>query len=627
MTQTRWSNHRFVRFLGDRFASSAKKGLRLLDALLSRDTRRAELLVHLGADLTAVDELGRTALHVAVDTRSSLIALLVAKGAHVDAKNQYGLTPLLAVLNHIPLNNRIAEELIGAGADVHASDEEGRTPLHHVLWRGRLSLARLLVERGADVNRMDKSGDAALHYALRSIDIHDAKFHRLLIEKGADVNLPDQHGNTPLHVALSTGWRAHAELFARAGATVNPGDPNNGIDLVYAAKLDLLPIARVLVAKGAPLDAKDKGGSTALGYALAFSHLEIARLLIDSGADVNASFNERDGFTNTPAHANHVLHLAVGMGHSELVRAMLEKGSDVNARDRAWATPLIRAARANNRTIVALLLSASADVRLTNNQGRSALAETTEIQVADLLSRAGLTYGRDANGETPLFSIGDEQTDYAGHLIRSGVDINARRNDGKTALILHAAGWAHPRVVRFLLDNGAEVNASSNDGTTALSASINPCTERNGAVALLLMERGADPAGGGGGGGESLRGAAYLGMESVVRSLLDHGVDPNLAGDDGTTPLIAALESNEVGCARLLLKHGADPNARDGRGRLALHRALEHHGSDAGAELLVSAGSVVDEEALTLASKNRLHRFLLPLLHSARKRGVPDVLP
>jgi hypothetical protein len=39
------------------------------------------------------------------------------------------------------------------------------------------------------------------------------------------------------------------------------------------------------------------------------------------------------------------------------------------------------------------------------------------------------------------------------------------------------------------------------------------------------------------------------------------------------------------------------------------------------AELLVSNGSVVDEEALSLASKNRLHKFLIPLLGGKGAQG------
>jgi ankyrin repeat protein len=353
------------------------------------------------------------------------------------------------------------------------------------------------------------------------------------------------------------------------------------------------------------------------------SHRKIAALLIDRGADVNAPFATRDSYTHH-IYTNNVFHVAVGKGDTELVKAMLERGAEVDARDRGMSTPLIRAAQANNRELVALLLSRSADVHARDDRGRSALEVTTEVGVADLLLQRGDDrYGRDADGATPLFRISDERIGYAGHLIRSGVDIDARDNSGNTALILQAL-FLHTRMVRFLLDNGAEIEAFNGYGTTALISSLDKPSD--GETALLLIERGADPHHGSKAGHTPLRGAALFGMERVVGALLNHGADPNVADEVGLTPLMWASRHEHTGIVRLLLKNGAAPNARDTLGRLALHWALEcqQYTMDI-AELLVSNGSVVDEEALSLASKNRLHEFLIPLLGGTRAQGGQQV--
>lgn len=74
------------------------------------------------------------------------------------------------------------------------------------------------------------------------------------------------------------------------------------------------------------------------------------------------------------------------------------------------------------------------------------------------------------------------------HLVAAGADVNAKRNDGVTALWL-AAQEGHTEVVNVLLAAKADVNAKKNDGGTALmAAAVNghlPVVER-------LLAAGAD---------------------------------------------------------------------------------------------------------------------------------------
>ena len=59
------------------------------------------------------------------------------------------------------------------------------------------------------------------------------------------------------------------------------------------------------------------------------------------------------------------------------------------------------------------------------------------------------------------------------HLLDKGADVNAKNNEGASALFL-AALKGHIEIVHALLDKGADVNAKSNKGGTALMvASLN----------------------------------------------------------------------------------------------------------------------------------------------------------
>jgi uncharacterized protein len=71
-------------------------------------------------------------------------------------------------------------------------------------------------------------------------------------------------------------------------------------------------------------------------------------------------------------------------------------------------------------------------------------------------------------------------------LLAKGVEVNARRNDGVTAL-MGASFNGRDAVVRQLIAKGAEVNAKDNQGGTALTAA------KNADIRALLVQSGAKP--------------------------------------------------------------------------------------------------------------------------------------
>ncbi|VUZ51299.1 unnamed protein product, partial [Hymenolepis diminuta] len=57
------------------------------------------LLLHYGADITGVDQFGRTALHYVVETNDMRSAtMLLSNKASIDAKDAYGFTPLVLAI-------------------------------------------------------------------------------------------------------------------------------------------------------------------------------------------------------------------------------------------------------------------------------------------------------------------------------------------------------------------------------------------------------------------------------------------------------------------------------------------------------------------------------------------------
>ncbi len=83
------------------------------------------------------------------DALGVVIQMLVNAGADVDAKTNYGSTPLYFAVNY---NNHVdaIRVFVDLGADVNAKRNDGNTPLHHASIRGKADVIRVLLELGAD---------------------------------------------------------------------------------------------------------------------------------------------------------------------------------------------------------------------------------------------------------------------------------------------------------------------------------------------------------------------------------------------------------------------------------------------------------------------------------------------
>lgn len=90
---------------------------------------------------------------------------------------------------------QIVDLLLAAGADVKSRDEFGNTPLSMAVELGQVSLMRAFLEHGADPNAPGIDGGKPLNTAVESARIEVVT---LLLEAGADPNGKDEWGVTPL---------------------------------------------------------------------------------------------------------------------------------------------------------------------------------------------------------------------------------------------------------------------------------------------------------------------------------------------------------------------------------------------------------------------------------------------
>ena len=116
-----------------------------------------ELLLNAGADIEA-DEIGWAEgkpLHWASEHQPDSIALLLSRGANVNARNIkegsdfQGCTPL--IMNGTQKNDcaEVTKVLIEAGADLEATDAKGKTALEHATEKGLTRIPEMLRAHGA----------------------------------------------------------------------------------------------------------------------------------------------------------------------------------------------------------------------------------------------------------------------------------------------------------------------------------------------------------------------------------------------------------------------------------------------------------------------------------------------
>lgn len=612
----------------DLFTKAGPEGLLPLTvACLAKNVPVIEALLEAGAKVDAPNKNTATALQVCCmrPGMDDIVSMLLAAGSDPDVTSQDGHSAItVAALNGF--DSYLHSILLLGGGDPNAQNTNGSTGLYCAAWAGHENCVRKLIQFGAVLNVRKDGGFTPLFCAAENNRVGCLA---ALLEAGAKVNAMDDRQATPLFIAAAAGNTEVVRILrGTPGVETDAARVRGGVTpLVIASELGHLGVVQELLADarpvpGVPVDPESLPrpanplhvtdyGCTPLHIAAENGHASVCEAIINSavGAELKKAMAVAVGataarlrkklhrqFVLVPVRGKrpwlHAIHLAAQNGHAEALHVLLygrlptaagPPGKRLVSRGRLEKALMV-ACRHGHLPVVQLLLDAGVNhdcLREDNYQTPLFLAATAgHVPVAQLLCDHGANTNRiDKDGLSPLLrAIQAHCPPMVDCLLHNGCSVNyiCKAERDRTPLHFAAQAGSEPSAL-LLLENGSNVNSQDSNLDTPLALAI---SANHDAVAVALLDRGADPSKEAKDGSSVLYSACKGGMASFLKRVLSSSA---MVGNvkalnavnrlDGVAPLWAAANLGAVECVTMLLEAGANPETADREGCTGLMAA------------------------------------------------------
>jgi ankyrin repeat protein len=360
-------------------------------------------------------------------------------------------------------------------------------------------------------------------------------------------------------------------LWARPAAAADPD-----LRVVDAAKRQDRAAVKTLLAQRANAKAVQADGAGALHWAAHWDDVEMAGWLIEAGADVNV----RNDLGVSP------LLIASTNASAPMVQRLLAAGANPNAASLGGESPLLVASRAGNATVVKALLAKGAQVDATEPvRGQTALMWAAANGRADVV-RALVQAGASVQARSTI--VPREYQTGSRYVAYDDVRFVVKVDDGGFTPLLFAARSGDATTADLLLGGGSKLDEPAPSGASPLVIAAH---SGNHDVAMLFLERGADP-NAAGAGYTALHAAVLRGDVRLVETLIARGAKLEAPLERGTpvrrysqdyafsadligaTPFWLAARYGDVPIMRALAAGGADTKVVMNDGSNALLAAV-----------------------------------------------------
>ena len=384
-----------------------------------------KLLLDHQPEAYATLKTGSTLLHNAVKGKTSkeVINFLLEKGMEINQQDSDQRTPLYYANDPLPVSI-----LLEKGAEIDHQDSVQDTPLHFAIDEGAIEKIFLLLENGANYNLKNAEGDTAfdLLHAEDVLEIFERAYKTPLLPKRSNIlvnllkfmlteELKEQLRKTlnlikePERVLLAQSIQENiVDRYLPAIAKLNDYDittfflncsrktlsrgANGKTVWEVAAEENYLESLRAFLNHPAFKNIKPSFQFYFMSSFMQAGNIEAIRMLLDTGVNLNP-FCEKKGLP--------LLHKAIALeakNRYEIVKLLLEKnkvGLNVNVYSLHKFTALHSVILCSDGAsdvnksdlfkIFNLLLAHGADIRLANEQGKTALSLIIEGEKLDFI--------------------------------------------------------------------------------------------------------------------------------------------------------------------------------------------------------------------------------------------------
>ena len=235
-----------------------------------------------------------------------------------------------------------------------------------------------------------------------------------------------------------------------------------------------------------------------------------------------------------------------------------------------------------------------------------ALADTTAFgnSVDDFINEVLSIHGNGAS-ERVRALVTDEKIM---ELINSSDDINVKGRRGDTVLMLASAFNNNPGIIKALIRDGADVNARNDQGWTALMSALANEANSNSQIIKILIEAGADVK------AKNNRGITARDLAKRKQNIEIQKLADTLlfVSENPTADLYNVVKDSRTSITQIktLINAGADVNAKDKSGNTIFMNAVKYNSNVEIIKTLLSAGADINaknnkgQTAKDLAKKN-----------------------
>lgn len=272
---------------------------------------------------TCIERTDERLMDAAAELYPGAVNRLLDEGADINAKDQYGETPLMKALRQ-PASRSLesmrpmeitVRELLDAGADFRVVNTRGVDTLKLVQETGNLEVIKLfdsritpeerdlmfmrtladgqyvlslyLLQSGANPTQVNDKNQSALHLAVNSAQPSSELVSALL--KTNDVNRMDNYGTTPVMTACANGAPVGivASLLENGSKINSRYQEKNLLYLALTAEKENTDLVKYLLKNGFSANETAPGGQPFIVLMAKADRIQSARALANAGADIS----------------------------------------------------------------------------------------------------------------------------------------------------------------------------------------------------------------------------------------------------------------------------------------------------------------------------------------------------